>query len=216
MKALLDRATSLWYPCFAAYFLATLIVGLVHDKMHLLETFPWWIFVCTLVYSLLLCFENRWVSLFSSISKVYAPFVILVYWGAIYPHHHPWRNPTDTFLVVSAHIIAPCFAILELFWAKDMHYALYRQRNADFPVLYSFYFNTVVYIAYVVFYLSFLPGHRDPIYTSAGFSKDEGKDVLLLLVGWVLVMGSNSIMAVLTWYWKERETEASAHLFTTR
>jgi len=195
------------------WFWATLITALVKMTWRVFVYFPWWIFVAASIYLTLRALKNRWAGGFGAVAKVFAPFVAYIYWIAIYEDHHPWDDPTDTYLVLMAHIIMPVIMIIETFRAKNTHFTRYMQRNADFPVLYSFVVNTIVYFVYVGVYLLALPKMSDPIYTNIGFTSDEGIDALIAVTGWIVMLMVNSVIAFFTWLWRNQEAAINARLF---
>jgi hypothetical protein len=207
------NATIFGHGLLASWFAITIVVALIKMSWRIFMFFPWWVFIASTAYLAMVATRNKWQSAFSAISKVYAPFVVLIYWAAIYPDHNPWHDPTDTYLVVMAHIVCPAIMLIETFRSRNTHYAQFRQRNPDFPVIHSFWINTVVYFLYLGVYLLVLPKFHDPIYTNVGFTIDEGRDALLAFLGWIVVMAVNSLLAMITWYWRERERAITAKNF---
>lgn len=197
---------SVAFPAFLTlWFWATLVVAVVTMTWKVFVFLPWWIFVITTLYVTLSALKNRFAGLFGAIAKVYAPIVILAYWLAIYPKHHPWSHPTDTYLVFMAYIVSPVIMLIETFRAKNTHLACFKQRNADFPVIYSFGANTAIYFIYLTVYLLALHELQDPIYTGIGFTMDKTRDTLLAFVGWIVVLTANTVVALWTWVWRNRE-----------
>lgn len=205
-SAWVANSTIYGHAFFALWCWITVLVALIKMTWTVFIFFPWWIFVVTSIYFTLVAAKNKWANIFGAIAKVYALFVVLIYWAAIYPDHNPWSDPTDTYLVLMAHIIGPLVVLIETFRKRNTHFANFKQRNPDFPVIHSFWINTMVYFLYLIVYMSVLPSHGDPIYTSAGFTIDESRDALLAFMGWIIVMAVNSLLAMITWYWRQRES----------
>jgi hypothetical protein len=214
-SARIAGASAFGHAFFATLFWITILVALIKMTWKVFVFFPWWIFIVTTIYFTLVALKNNWEGTFGAVAKVYAPFVILIYWAAIYPKHNPWHDPTDTYLVIMAHIIGPVIVMIETVRARNTHYSAFRQRNVDFPTMHSFSINTIVYIAYLIVYLSILPSFHDPIYSGVGFTIDEGRDALLAFAGWIIVMGVNALITMVTWYWREQERRIRSNMFET-
>lgn len=191
----------------AVLFFITIIVGTVHDGGLFFLVLPWWVFITVWVYFVCAFFRLRAESIFGCIAKVYSPFVVFIYWLAIYPTHNPWKDHTETFLVIVVYMIAPWVMFWDLVRPCNMGNPTYAPRNVNFPVFHSFTINTVFYIVYVVVYMFALPDLSDPIYTGIGIKYDEGEDVMVLIIGWILVMAINIIIAIGTWISRKRNNE---------
>jgi hypothetical protein len=214
-SARVASATAYGHAFLATLFWITVLVAIIKMAWRIFVFFPWWIFIITATYLTLVAVKSKWEGIFGAMAKVYAPVVVLIYWAAIYPTHNPWHDPTDTYLVIMAHIVGPLIMVIETFRARNTHYAAFKQRNADFPAIHSFWVNTVVYFLYLGFYLLILPSYHDPIYEGVGFTIDEGRDVLIAFAGWIIVMTANAFITMLTWYWRERERQFTRRSFET-
>lgn len=206
-SAKIENLSTFGHGTVALWYVITLFVGLLHMGWRLFVFFPWWIFIASFLYFLGIAFRARFVEFFSAISKVYALFVVLIYWAAIYPTHNPWHNATDTYLVISVHIFSPLIILIQTFRARNTHRTTYKQRNDDFPVATSFIINTVIYFLYLGFYLLILPRYGEPVYKSAGFTMDERRDALVAFLGWIIVLAVNSFYALVTWYFQRKEQQ---------
>lgn len=149
-----------------------------------------------------------------TIAKTYAPFMIFVYWAAVYPTHNPWHDPTKTYLVLMAHILLPVFIMIETFRPKNTHYSEHPQINGDFLGSKSFAINTAVYVIFFIVYLITVPHIKDPIYTHLGFTKNASEDAILAFVGWCIVMFIDSVISGITYWIKNKETERQREQFS--
>lgn len=212
-SAWVSCSSALGYGILAVWMWITLLVGFIQLHWTLLILFPWWFFIISTFYVTTLAAGSHKERVFGSISKVFAPFMIFLYWASVYPNHDPWHSSTETYLVLAAHIFVPGFILLEIVRPKNTHYARFRQINADFLISNSFVLNTVVYVLYLVVYLIALPLDNDPIYKTLGFSMNEPEDAILAFAGWGIIMAINTVIAIFTWWCKEREVDSSKQNF---
>ena len=203
----------IYYGALTLWFWITILTGIIRTVFKIFVFLPWWLFLINSIYFLLLGRKNKWHNVIGTISKVYAPFNILVYWIAIYPTHDPWNNSTDTYLVVMAHIIAPFILIMETIRKKNTHYSQFKQRNFDFMPVHSYWITSILYWLYFLFYLAIIPSYHDPIYVEIGFTQDSSRDFLLAFLGWIIVLLINTVLTVLTWYWREKERQIISESF---
>lgn len=101
---------------------------------------------------------------------------------------------------------------VEIFAAKNTHFVAFRQRNADFRVALSFFLNTGIYIVYTIVYLigpestiRESPHKKKVTYANFGFGHSILGDLMLFLMGYIILLIINTILAALTRYWRAQE-----------
>lgn len=188
---------------FALFLWINAIIGPAHGKVRYFLYGPWWYTVVCALY--MTAASRRWhfQRTLAATAKIYSPFIQFVYWAGVYPAHHPWGDPTESYLTI-AMVLTSVVLFLETIVPMNTHYATHRQTNANFPVIPSFALNSIVYVLYMFTFL-LLSSKDDPVYSGLGFTSDRRRDAMLAFVGWLILMAWNTVVVVFTWWRKNAE-----------